>query len=105
MIPGHVCAADPIDTLHHEKDGVVYSHYVYKSLWSPVTGEQLVLKKVFAINPEDEFAVAVIKNSQRLGSILSEKNIHRSIGTLLHERVLWSVILLKKREKEQDKGL
>ena len=63
MIPGHVCAADPIDTLHYEKDGVVHSHYVYKSLWSPVTGEQLVLKKVFATNPEDEFAVAVIKNS------------------------------------------
>ena len=59
----HVCAADPIDTLHHEMDGVVHSHYVYKSVWSPVTGEQLVLKKVFATNPKDKFAVAVIKNS------------------------------------------
>ena len=45
MAAGNTHIADPVDTVHHEMDNTVHSHCVYKSMWSPVTGEQLVLKK------------------------------------------------------------
>ena len=37
--------ADLLDTVHHETDSVFRSHHVYKFVWWPVTGEQLVLEK------------------------------------------------------------
>ena len=54
--------ADPLDTVHHEMDSMIRDHHVYKSVWSPVIAEQLILEKEPA-NPNDEFAVAVIKDS------------------------------------------
>ena len=45
MEAGHACIADPLDTVHHEMGSVVCSHHVYKTVWSPVIGEQLVLEK------------------------------------------------------------
>ena len=50
--------ADLLDTVHHEMDSVVRGHHVYKSVWLPVTGEQLILEKEPA-NPHNDFAVAV----------------------------------------------
>ena len=38
-------AADLVDTVHHKMDSVINSHRFYKSVQSPVTGEQLVLEK------------------------------------------------------------
>ena len=35
--------ADLLDTVHHEKDSMVHSQYVYKS--TPVTEVQLILEK------------------------------------------------------------
>ena len=45
-----VCDASVTDalatrTVHHEMDSVFHSHNVYKSVWSPVMGEKLVLEK------------------------------------------------------------
>ena len=48
---------------------MVRSHHVYKKVWLPVIGEQLVLEKEPA-NPRDEGAVALIKDSQIGGRIL-----------------------------------
>ena len=45
MAAGNTCATDPVDTVHHEMDSTVRSHRFYKSVWSPVIGEQLILEK------------------------------------------------------------
>ena len=46
MAAGDIHLADPIDTsVHHEIDSTVHSYCVYKPVWSPVIGEQLILKK------------------------------------------------------------
>ena len=54
-----------LDSMHHEMESVIYGHHVYKSVWSPVKGEQFILEKEPA-NPLDEFVVAVIQNSHIL---------------------------------------
>ena len=58
MATGDACVSDLLDTVHHEMDNVVRGHHVYKSVWLPVIGEQLILEKEPA-NPHNEFAVAV----------------------------------------------
>ena len=45
MVAGDTHVTDPVDTVHHEMNSAVYSHRVYKSLWSPVIGKQLILAK------------------------------------------------------------
>ena len=45
MAAGDTCIANLVDTVHHEMDNVVCSYHVYKSVWSPVTGEQLIVEK------------------------------------------------------------
>ena len=45
MVAGDVCVAYPLDTVHHEMDGKVCNHHVYKCVWLPVIVEELVLKK------------------------------------------------------------
>ena len=46
MAAGDTRAVDPVDTVHHEKDSVVpRSHCFYKSVQSPLIGEQLILEK------------------------------------------------------------
>ena len=45
MEAGHACVADPLNTAQHEMDSVVHSHHVYKSVWSPVIEEQLIMEK------------------------------------------------------------
>ena len=58
MDTGHTHVADLLDTVHREMDSVVHGHHVYKSVWLPVIGEQLILEKEPA-NPHNELAVAV----------------------------------------------
>ena len=48
MADGDTCAADTVDTVHHEMDSAVCSYCFYKSvyyMWLPVIGEQLVQEK------------------------------------------------------------
>ena len=45
MVAGNTCVADPVDTVHHKMNSKVRSNHVYKSVWSPVIGEQLILEK------------------------------------------------------------
>ena len=45
MAAGNTREADPVDTVQHEMDSTVRSHHFYKSVQSPVIGEQLVLEK------------------------------------------------------------
>ena len=45
MAAGDTHVADLVDIVHHEIDSAVHSHHVYKSMWSPVIGEQLILEK------------------------------------------------------------
>ena len=68
MAAGDASVADSLDTLHHEMDSVVHGHHVYKSVRSPVIGEQFILEKE-PVNPHDKFAVAVIKDSQIVSHI------------------------------------
>ena len=68
MAAGDVHKVDPPNTVHHEIDSVVHDHHVYKSVWSPVIGEQLILEKEPA-NPHHKFAMAVIKDSQIVSHI------------------------------------
>ena len=44
MVAGDIHAADTVDTAYHKMDSAVRSHRFYKSVQSPVIGEQLVLK-------------------------------------------------------------
>ena len=45
MAADNARVVDQLDTVHHEMDSVFCSHHVYKSVWSLVIGEQLVLEK------------------------------------------------------------
>ena len=36
---------DLVDTVHHEINSTVRSHRVYKFVWSPAIGKQLILEK------------------------------------------------------------
>ena len=45
MAASDACVADPLDTVHYEMDSVTHIHHVYKSMWLPVIGEQLILEK------------------------------------------------------------
>ena len=94
MAAGDTHVADPLDTVYHEMDSMVHGHHVYKSVWSPVVGEQLVLEKEPA-NPHDEFAVAVIKDSQIVGHIL--KKYLQIMWYFLHEGALSSHITGRRR--------
>ena len=38
MVSGDTHVADPLDTVRHKIDSMVHSHYVYKSVWSPIIG-------------------------------------------------------------------
>ena len=45
MAAGNTCVADLVDTVNHEMDSMVHSHHAYKSVWSPVFEEQVILNK------------------------------------------------------------
>ena len=71
MTAGDDHAADPFNALHHEwQDNRVYGHHVYKSVWSPIIGEQFIQGITLPANPHHEFPVKVIKESYIVGSIL-----------------------------------
>ena len=69
MTTGDTHIADPLDTMHHEIDSMVHSHHVYKSVWSTIIGEQVILRRRLTANPHNELAVAVIKDSQEVSRI------------------------------------
>ena len=46
----------------------VRGHHVYKDLWSPVFGDELLVQ-VEEHNTFDKFAVAVMKNSDVVGNV------------------------------------
>ena len=88
--------------MYHKMDSMVHSHHAYKSVWSPIIGEQLILDRSLPANLHN-IAVVVIKDSQTLSRILSQnyswvvfcrKIIHGSHGVLLHKGALLSVRLL-----------
>ena len=58
MAAGDMSGADMV---RYDIDSVVRGHHVYKTVWTPVIGEQLHLEKESG-NPHDDFAVAVIKD-------------------------------------------
>ena len=49
MAAGNTPVADLVDNMHHEINSTVCSHCVYKSVWSPAIGKQLILEKEPAI--------------------------------------------------------
>ena len=69
MAAGKTHVADPLDTMHHEMDSMVYSHHAYKSVWSTIIGEQVILGRSLTANPHNELAAAVIKDSQVVSRI------------------------------------
>lgn len=50
------------------KDSVVRGHHVYKSVWTPVIGEELYLEPEES-NEHDEYAVAVRKDGETIGHV------------------------------------
>ena len=52
MATGDTLVVDLVVTVHHEMDSIIRSHHVYKSVQSPVIGEQLLLEK----EPAGQFA-------------------------------------------------
>ncbi len=50
----------------HQKESVVRGHHIYKSSWTPVLGEELLLKREEG-NQHDEYAVAVLRNGAVVG--------------------------------------
>ena len=69
MAAGDTHVADPLDTVYHEIDSMVHSHHVYKSVWLPIIGEQVILGRSLTVNPHNELAAAVIKDSQVVSGI------------------------------------
>ena len=45
MATGDTHVADQLDTVHHKIGSEVHGYHVYKSVWSPVIREQLILEK------------------------------------------------------------
>ena len=65
MAAGNTHVAYLPDTMHHEMDSMVHSHHAYKSVWSPITREQLILERSMPANLHNKIAVVVIiKDSQ-----------------------------------------
>ena len=103
MATGDTHVADPLDTMYHEMDSIVHSHHVYKPVWLPKIGEQLILERSLPANVHNKIAVVVIKDSHVVSRILSQnyswvvfccKIIHGSHSVLLHKGALLSVRLL-----------
>ena len=69
MAAGNARVSDPLDTVHHEMDSMVCGNYV-KSVWLPVI-EQFILEQE-ATYLCDEFALAMIKDSQIVHHILKK---------------------------------
>ena len=69
MAAGDTPVADLSDTVHHEMDSMVHSHHAYKSVWSPIIGEQLILERSLSANLHNKIAVVVIKDSQVVSHI------------------------------------
>ena len=49
-------------------DSVMRDHHVYKSVWTPVTGEELYLGPE-ELNEHNKYAVAVRKNGEIVGHV------------------------------------
>ena len=84
----------------------VRSHHIYKSVRSPVIGEQLVLEK----EPDGQSKQGICSGSDEgfsdSGPNFVRKFIHRSHGILLHKKgsvihCLASIILLGEKGKEK----
>ena len=45
MEAGDIHVANPLDTVHHEMDGMACNHHIYESVQLPVIGEQLIIEK------------------------------------------------------------
>ena len=61
MVAGNTYVADPLDTMQHEMYSMVHSHHAYKSVWSPIIGEQLIMERSLPANLHNKIAVVVIK--------------------------------------------
>ena len=72
MGAGDTHVADPLDTVHQEMDSVIVGHHGYKSVWSPVLEQPLLLTNP-QLNPHDESVVVVIKDAQIVSNIILEK--------------------------------
>ena len=72
MAAGDVQVANLLHNLHHEMYSLIRNHCVYKSVWLPVM-EQLILGKSLQANLHSEFLMAVIKDSQIVARIPSER--------------------------------
>ena len=54
-----------------EVESVVRGHHVYKSVWTPVSGEELAVTPEVK-NSHDRYVVAVLKNGEVVGHIPRE---------------------------------
>ena len=55
----------------YEKESVVRGHHIYKTVWTPVIGEELPVERE-EDNQHDQHAVAVVKNGYVLASTILE---------------------------------
>ena len=53
-----------LDTVCHEMDSMVHNNHTYKSVCSPIIGEQHILERSLSANLHNKVLVVVIKDSQ-----------------------------------------
>ena len=58
-----------MDTLHVDAD--IRGHHIYKTSWTPFVGELLLVQQEDH-NPEDSFAVAILKSGEIVGRVPCE---------------------------------
>ena len=51
--------------------GIVYSHHVYKAMWSPYIGKELLVE-CEVDNIQDDFALIILKNGTIMGHVIQE---------------------------------
>ena len=93
------------DTVHHKIDSMVHSHYVYKSVWSPVIGWRTIHPGEGACWPysNNKFAIAVIKDSQIVRHTPSE-NLFIDYVTQRGSVVRYPVSVILLGEEGKEKG-
>ena len=80
-----------------EVESVVRGHHVYKSVWTPVSGEELAVVPE-AKNSHDRYAVDVLKDGEVVGHITRE--LSRTFYFILKHSGEISCVIMGKQKYE-----
>ena len=74
----------------YDLSSVVRGHHIYKDVWTPIIGEQLLVEKEEG-NEHDTFAIALLKDNSVVGHMPKELS-HIARHFLSHEGVITCTI-------------